>query len=355
MQGIALSRRFYAEAVRPILARRFPAFEHAAALIGSGSEILGLDDETSQDHEWGPRVLVFGYDLSRVREIDERLAHELPTTFAGFPTHFGPTDEQGTARIASVSTGPVVHRVQLLELGDYLRDRVGTDPRDGFTVVDWLTTPTQRLLELTSGEVFADPRGDLARAREALAWYPHDVWLYAMAGHWQRIAEYEHFVGRTGSRDDDVGSRLVAASLARDMIRLGFLQVRRYAPYAKWLGSMYARLDLPERPSLERALRVDDWHERERALVEAAELLAQRQNELGVTYRVDPTARGFWGRPFRVLFAGRFVTALRDAIADPAIAAIVHPVGAIDALSDHTAFLETPRLWGAARALYDRA
>lgn len=340
--------------MRPILERDFPEFEHAAALIGYGSDVLGLDDEMSQDHEWGPRVLVFGYDLSRAREIEERLAHELPATFAGFPTHFGPTDEEGTARITAVEAGPIAHRVQLLELGEYLRGRIGTDPRACFSRADWLTAPTQRLLELTAGEVFADPRGDLARVRETLAWYPHDVWLYVMAGHWQRIAEYEHFVGRTGFRGDELGSRLVAASLARDLMRLGFLQSRRYPPYAKWLGTAYAQLELPERPALERALRADEWREREAALVEAAETVARRHNELGVTAPVDAQGRPFWGRPFRVLFADRFAGALRAAIVDPDVAAIAHPVGGVDALSDSTPFLEEPSLWREVRGLYDR-
>ena len=56
MQGLELSRRFYFEAVRPILDRSFPDLEHAAALIGHGSELLGFDDELSQDHQWGARV-----------------------------------------------------------------------------------------------------------------------------------------------------------------------------------------------------------------------------------------------------------------------------------------------------------
>ena len=339
----------------PILGRDFPDFEHAAALIGYGSDVLGYDDEMSQDHEWGPRVLVFGYDLARAEEIGDRLAHELPRAFAGFPTHFGPTDDPGNARIAAIDDGPVAHRVAVLDLGAYLRNRIGADPRDRFSAVDWLTTPTQRLLELTSGEVFADPRGDLARVRETLAWYPHDVWLYAMAGHWQRIAEYEHFVGRTGFRGDDLGSRLISASVARDLMRLGFLQARRYPPYAKWLGTAYTSLDLPERTALESAVRAGDWREREAALVSAAEELGRRHNDLGITDAVDPSARPFWGRPFSVVSADRFVAALRQAIVDPAVAAIDHSVGAIDALSDDTPFLETPSLWSSVRALYDRA
>jgi hypothetical protein len=38
--GIELSRRFYAEAVGPILRRGLPGLRHTAALVGYGSEVL---------------------------------------------------------------------------------------------------------------------------------------------------------------------------------------------------------------------------------------------------------------------------------------------------------------------------
>jgi hypothetical protein len=351
VRGLELSRRFYFEAVRPILEREFPDFGHAAALIGYGSDVLGFDDDVSQDHEWGPRVLLFG-DVSRAPAISERLAHTLPTSFAGFSTHFGPTEEEGTTRTTPIESGPVAHRVGVLELGAFLRDCIGLDPRDGFGVEDWLATPTQHLLELTAGAVFVDPMGELTRVRELLAWYPHDVWLYAMAGHWDRIGQYEHFVGRTGSRGDEIGSRWLGASLARDLVRLAFLQERRYPPYAKWLGTAYAALGRPERDAIERALAAGDWQTREAALVEAYEAVARRHNELGVTEPVDPAARQFWGRPFRVLFADRFVDALRAAIADPALRAIPRAVGGIDAVSDNTALLDDSRLSRRVAALW---
>jgi hypothetical protein len=138
-------------------------------------------------------------------------------------------------------------------------------------------------------------------------------------------------------------------------MRLGFLQARRYPPYAKWVGTAYAALRLPERVALERALRADDWETREAALVEAYEAVARKHNALAMTEYVDPTGRGFWGRPFRVLVADRFVDALRAAITDPDVRAVSHPAGAIDALSDNTAFLERPDLLRKLADLYDRA
>jgi hypothetical protein len=206
-------------------------------------------------------------------------------------------------------------------------------------------TPTQRLLELTAGAVFADPTGELTRVRELLAWYPHDVWLLAMAGHWRRIAQFEHLHGRMGLLGDELGSRLLGAALVSDLMRLGFLQRRAYAPYPKWLERAYVRLDLEEHEALAEALRADDWRARETALVAAYEAVARRHNDLGVTEPVDPAVRQFWGRPIRVLFADRLVDALRAAISDPEVASIEDGVVPIDAVSDNTDLLTRPQLW----------
>ena len=354
MQGLELSRRFYAEAVRPILERDFPELEHAAALIGWGSEVLGYDDERSQDHAWGPRLQLFVRDLDRAPDIEGRLADELPHTFAGFPTNFGPTDEPGVVRMAAIEAGPVNHRVETLVLDEYLRQRLGLDPLDGFGVADWLVTPTQRLLETTAGDVFHDSTGDLTRVRDLLAWFPHDVWLLVMAGHWRRIAQLEHLIGRTATRGDDLGSRIIAASLVRDLMRLSLLQERRYPPYPKWLGTAYARLERPERAALDAALAASEWPAREDALVHAFESVARRHNELGATEPVDPTVRQFWGRPFRVLFADRFVDSLREAVSDPEVRAVEHLAGSIDAVSDNVDVLTEPRVWRELIGLYHR-
>jgi hypothetical protein len=354
MRGLELSRRFYFDAVRPILDQHFPEVEHAAALIGRGSEIVGFDDERSRDHQWGPRVQLFARDLRRAPEIGRRLADELPTTVAGFSTHFGPTDEEGAVAMTTMDRGPVDHGVETLLLADYVRAELGVDPLHGFTSTDWLVTPAQRLLELTAGEVFVDPIGELTRVREILAWYPRDVWLIVMAGHWRRIAQLEHLLGRTGSGGDELGSRVIAAWLVRDLMRIALLQERRYPPYWKWLGAAYAQLDRPEASALARALTADDWHAREDALVEAYEAVARRHNELDVTDAVEPNVRPFWGRPFRVLFADRFVDALRAGIGDRAVSAIDHPAGSVDAVSDNVDVLTRASLFRELTALYDR-
>ena len=302
--GIELSRRYWRDVVRPIVDDVAAGAPRAAALVGNGSDVLGFDTERSTDHGWGPRVFVFFGDAfpldDRVREFTAAIDARLPGSFAGCPTRFAARDG-----------APVRHQVRLTTVARWFGSATSFDPRGEITAMDWLGAPTQLLREATAGAVFEDQSGELTRAREALRWYPDDVWLYLLACQWRRIDQEEPFVGRTGEVGDELGSAVLAARLVRDLMRLCFLIEREYAPYAKWLGTAFARLSCGPAlvPMLRAALAADDWHAREDALVPAYEHVAQMFNALGIVEPQEPVVRGFYNRPFRVLGSGRFAEA----------------------------------------------
>jgi hypothetical protein len=252
----------------------------------------------------------------------------------------------------AVEHGPVDHRIDVHTVSAFMRSEIGFDPLEGVSVADWLVTPTQQLLRVTAGKVFADPIGELTAAREALQWYPHDVWLLVMSGEWRRVAELEHLMGRAGSRGDELGSRLIGARLVEALMRIGFLQARRYAPYPKWFGSAYALLGRPEQAALEAVLAAPTWQKREAAVVEVLRAAAVAHNELAVTAPVDPEPRPFHGRGFRVLHADLITQVLREAIQDPDVRGIDHDAGAIDSVSTNVHLLTDPPFWRRLTSLY---
>jgi hypothetical protein len=325
--GLDLARDFYHAVVAPLLGQEFPRLRYAAALLGPGSEVAGLDSERSTDHDWGPRlqILLTGDDVAGSGEatagsregtatlagrLTTVLAERLPESFRGYPVRFPVTRE---------ADGVPRPRVEAAPLGGWLAGLLGFDPRAGATLLDWLATPWQRLAEFTGGEVFADGPGELTGSRRNLAWYPADLWCYVLASQWQRISQEEAFPGRCAEAGDEPGSRVVTARLARDLMRLCLLMHRRYPPYSKWLGTAFARLpgtaDLAT--ALGAALAADRYPDRERHLGAAYAAAARQHNALGLTPPLDPRTRGYYGRPYQVIGAARFADALRAAVGDP--------------------------------------
>lgn len=350
--GLELSRGFYDKAVRPILARAYPALPYAAALLGSGSEVLGFDDAMSRDHHWGPRLMLFLPEADHrqhAAEIRTLFSHELPPAFRGYPTHWSAPDpnDDGVQQLQPFDGGPVNHRVDLLTVREFLLDYLNYDLTTPLTTVDWLTFPMQKLRTITAGAVYHDEIG-LEAIRDRFAWYPHDVWLYQLASVWERIGEEEHLMGRAGLVGDEIGSALIGGRLVRDVMRLGFLMERQYPPYPKWFGTAFRQLACAAElePALQQALTARSWREREAGLVPAYQALAAMHNRLGLTERMPETVTDFFGRPFRVIARHGFSEALQAEIKDPAVQRLLTKrlIGSLDLFSDSTALAEdTPR------------
>lgn len=336
--NVALSGAFYTQVVRPILG----GCEHAAALLGWGSDVLGYDTARSTDHGWGPRLLVFVQDPGRAAELEARLDARLPERFEGWPVRYG------------WDTTAVTHHVTVTTLSAWLTAHLGIDPTVGMSTRDWLLTPQQRLLGVVAGAVYADHAGALARVRTALSWYPEQVWRWLLACQWQRLAQEEAFVARTAEVGDHAGSAVTAARLVRDLMRLALLLGRRYAPYQKWLGTAFARSPHPDGlpEQLAAVLAATDSAARQDGLAGAYTMLARRHNAVALTEWVDPTVRDYHSRPARVLMADRFTEACLATVTDPTLLALPL-IGGVDQAVDSSDILETPSVYRRLAALYD--
>ncbi len=379
--GLDLSRILFTEAVEPLLAERAHGLPCAAGLFGVGSDVLGYDTARSMDHDWGPRLILM-LDESDWDEwaprLDGLFRQSLPRSVAGFPTGTAEFDtEPGTRHMTPIGDGePVNHLIRITTVGRWFGG-VGAPDTDTSAWITlpgewltnatlsatagrelgpldpetWLTLPQQWLLEMMSGEIFRDDIGAVTRVRAALAWYPDDVWRYLMAAQWMRIDQLEPFVGRCGEVGDDLGSHLVAMTLTRDVMRLAFLLERRYAPYPKWFGTGFQRLELAASltPHLDKARFARTRNERERGVVDAVVVLANRHNDLGLTGWLDPAPRPFHERPFTVISSARFSAALLSTICDPAARALPLHLGGLDQYLDSTDALTNGSLHRAIR------
>jgi hypothetical protein len=360
--GRELSRLFFEEAVKPVLDTEFPDLRYDAGLIDSGSEVLGFDTPLSSDHHWGPRVSLFVAEADQAQYADvitELFRHKLPYRFRGYATSFEPIpDEPHILRFAETDSGPVNHRISIVTLKELLDWYLGWDWHREIQVeiADWLTFPQQKLRTLTQGPIYHNGLGDLAAMRNQLAYYPRDVWLYLLAAGWMRISQEEPFVGRCGEVGDELGSRVIAARLVRDLMMLCFLMERQYAPYSKWFGTAFAQLACAGRltPIFHQALSAKTWQEREIYLCEAYAITAEMHNALGITERLPTEVSLFHQRPYKVIHGDRFADAIRAQIQDENIKRIAATtwIGSVNLFSDNTDLLESTSLQQKLKALY---
>ena len=360
IKGLELSRLFFEEAVRPVLASEFPRLRYAAARLGTGSEVLGFDTEMSADHEWGPRVDLFVGEAdyeSASAAVGETLRHRLPHRVRGYPTSFTNTDPSDNVQhLDERDEGPVDHKVSVFTPRGFFIYYLDFDIENEMEPADWLTFPGQKLRTITSGRVFHDEVG-LEEIRRRFAYYPEDVWLYLLASAWVRVGQEEHLMGRAGMVGDEVGSALIGSRLVRDLMRLCFLMERTYAPYAKWLGTAFKQLACAAElsPHLSAALSAREWRERERHLAAAYRIVAEMHNRLGMTDPLPTEPRDFFGRPFRVIALHGFAHALFSRIRDERVRRIASrpPIGSIDQFSDSTDILQHAVWRTTLRKLYE--
>lgn len=353
--GLSLSEAYYREAVRPILDAHFPGLPHSAALIGYGSDVLGLDTPVSRDHMWGPRLLLFLSPEQAANTgpaVHEALRQHLPVRFRGYSTHFSKPDmADGGVRVSEeIEHGPVEHLVFIQTVADFWNRTLGVDPQREPSPQEWLTFSEQALLECTAGRVFHDDLG-LEAARRRFSYYPRDVWLYLLAAQWSLISQEEAFIGRTWQAGDALGSRILALRMLERLGRLCFMMERRYVPYSKWFGTALKTLRCFDRigPLFEGVLQAQAYPEMEPHLALAYSAAAEMHNALQITPPLEPRTRTYSGwhalrggvealdlddpcntRPHQVIFGGRFVDVIRASICDPQVLALPEHFGSVD-------------------------
>jgi hypothetical protein len=230
---IDVSREFFDEIVRPILAREFPneTAQTTFGVFGYGSEVLRLDDDYSRDHHWGLRInALMPEELFRscADAMMQTLSAQLPTTFRGYALREGYTKWGG---------------LELTSLEGYLDRTIGITHPPG-TYQEWLSIPEEDIIHIVAGEVWHDPAGRFTAIREALSgYYPEPVRLRRIA-HWCRYFSGmgTYALKRAILRENELYATITFARAMRLGMQLAFLLDRHYYPYDKWLLAFFEQL-----------------------------------------------------------------------------------------------------------------
>ena len=88
-------------------------------------------------------------------------------------------------------------------------------------------------------------------------------------------------------------------------MRLCFLYKGVYAPYSKWFGTAFGKLDIDPAigQHIREALAADTVETREEKLLAAMIQVAQMHNDSGLGIPVPAEVRDYYGRDIRVIFA----------------------------------------------------
>jgi hypothetical protein len=122
ISGLQMSKRFYEEAVRPVLGKHYPGLKYSAARLGHGSEILGFDDKRSTDHHWGLWLQIFlsrSDHLHYSSDIKAVLSRELPYEFMGYPTNFGAPDDDGVRHPEKIRKWLIDHGIGICTVASF--------------------------------------------------------------------------------------------------------------------------------------------------------------------------------------------------------------------------------------------
>jgi hypothetical protein len=141
-------------------------------------------------------------------------------------------------------------------------------------------------------------------------------------------------------------------------MRLCFLMEKQYAPYPKWFGTAFSKLDCAANlhPIFTEVLATRTWREREEHLAKAYLIVAELHVKSGITEPIRAEIGDFFGRPFKVIHLhGKFAEAIAARIENPSIKRLAEmaPIGNIDQISDNTDILSGPKHREALKRLYD--
>ncbi len=229
MKGHELSKDYFFEIAQPIIENEFKSMlgEYAAGFVangftsGGGSDILGYDDEISQDHNFNARFCLFvncATSKNACKQLENKINGNLPNEYRGIKS-----------TVTTLQGGPCYVVTPEQNLMNCLS--ISKIPEND---VDWIQVPETLLREYIAGHIYYDPAHFLSEFRNGYSYFPRNVWL-------KRIS-YSFFmlhlggnVNRMALRGDAVASNIYKNWFILASLRCLHLLNKKYAPYCKWI------------------------------------------------------------------------------------------------------------------------
>lgn len=226
MKGLELCRRYYEEICRPAIETSFAGYvdKMAFGLAGDGSECYGFDDEVSQDHDFGPRIMIW-LTLEDFDEFGEKLHNfviNLPRNFLGY----------NGLNTSCYGEG----REGVFTIPGFYKRFLGIDHLPS-TIREWRLLPESNLSIATNGQIFSDPVGEFTRFRNTLLeGYPGDLRLKMMAARCMKMAQSGQYnYARSFKRGEFVAALMAVSEFIDSAVSLVYLMNNRYKPFYKWM------------------------------------------------------------------------------------------------------------------------
>lgn len=241
IMGLELCRRYYEEYGKPMIAEKFQAYESviAVGLVGKGSDCFGFDDIQSQDHDFGPRFMMWV-----TKKVYDEIGEELADAYEKLPRSFMGVERMETAHGKDRAGVMVIEDFYKNVLGF---DLIGTllqnntegdlEQENLATIKNWLAVHDYALAAAVNGEVFRDDEGIFTRYRKRLLkYYPKAVWYRKIANACALFSQNGQYnLPRMRKRGQFVAAELAKAECVKQAMKLFYLLSRQYAPHDKWL------------------------------------------------------------------------------------------------------------------------
>lgn len=223
VSGMELSRAFYEQCGRPMIAEKFPEYEGkiAVGLVGKGSDCFGYDDASSTDHDWGPEFCMWVTE-----ETYAAIGKELEAAYEGLPTEFNGYKRM-KKKVAKERRG-------LFTIPDFFTKSVGAPC---YEQVNWRGMHDYSLAAVTNGEIFRDDEGIFSAEREKFfSGYPENIRYLKMADSAAKFSQAGQYnYQRMLKRGDKVTAQIMMADCAREAMKLQHYIDGVFPPHDKWL------------------------------------------------------------------------------------------------------------------------